>query len=675
MSTSDSDDIETAPDGADIQPGPASHAPAASSEPGAAPEGALPPPIAPGAAAAGSDESAASASTSEAVPSPHGGMGAVLHAQGTTFRVWAPNAAGVSVAGSINEWSADANPLAHDGGGYWSADLPGVKAGDEYKFVIHRHEGGPLWRIDPYARDVTTSVGNSVVVDPSFDWGDDGGYRTPAWNEAVIYELHAGTFNDHPGGGPGTFEDVVRRLDYLRDLGINCIELMPPMEFAEDFSWGYNPAHIFAVESAFGGPAALKRLVREAHARGIAVLMDVVYNHLGPSDLDLWRFDGWYGESWRDARGDKHDAGGIYFYNDWRAWTEWGDTRPDYGRPEVRQFLRDNARMWLHEFRLDGLRWDATAYIRNVYGHQGGGTDIPEGWGLMQRITAESRADHPWKLHVAEDMRNDEWLVKPVDEGGAGFGSQWDGEFIHPLRALLWQPDDAARDMRAVRHAIEHRYAGDAFRRVVYTESHDEVARKNGKVRVPQQIHPGDPGGWVAKKRSTLGAALVFTAPGIPMIFQGQELLEDGDWEDIDPVDWSKETRFAGILQMYRDLIHLRRDAWGATRGLRGPHVQVHHVNHADKVVAFHRRDAGGPGDDVIVVANFGNRAYGHYVIGFPRGGEWKVRFNSDWNGYSPDFGNHDSWHVQAEGVPRDEMPFSAGVGIGPYTAIILSQD
>ncbi len=142
-----------------------------------------------------------------------------------------------------------------------------------------------------------------------------------------------GTFSVGMHGKPGTLEGVRKRLPYLRDLGIGAIQLMPPFEFAGDRSWGYNPAFPFAVESSYGGPDELKELVKSAHEQGIAVILDVVYNHLGPSDLDLWQFDGW-------SEGDK---GGIYFYQDERSSTPWGETRPDYGRAEVRDFLRDGA--------------------------------------------------------------------------------------------------------------------------------------------------------------------------------------------------------------------------------------------------------------------------------------------------------------------------------------------
>ena len=139
-------------------------------------------------------------------------------------------------------------------------------------------------------------------------------------------------------------------------------------------------------------------------------------------------------------------------------------------------------------------------------------------------------------------------------------------------------------------------------------------------------------------------------------------------------MDWTKVDRFAGILQMYRDLIALRTNANGVSAGLSGDSTNVFHVNNQAKVVAYHRWMRGGEGDDVIVLANFSNRAFSSYIIGFPRGGRWIVRFNSDWNGYSPDFLSTPSDDTTASPVPRDGLPYSGSVGVGPYTAIVLSQ-
>src|ERR1700693_3877942 len=251
--------------------------------------------------------------------------------------------------------------------------------------------------MDPYAGHVTSSVGNCIVHDPAaFDWsGDD--FVMPTWNDLVIYEMHIGTFAQNKDLD-GTFDAARKRLTYLQKLGISAVQVMPPLEFAGDVSWGYNGAHLFAIESSYGGPDAFKRFVRDAHAHGIAVIVDVVYNHLGPSDLDLWRFDGWSEGKW----------GGIYFYNDPRAVTPWGNTRPDFGRGEVRSFLRDSAMTWLEEFRCDGLRFDATVHVRSVDGNaRDPKTALPDGWALLAWINDEIRERQPWKVTIAEDMRDD----------------------------------------------------------------------------------------------------------------------------------------------------------------------------------------------------------------------------------------------------------------------------
>jgi 1,4-alpha-glucan branching enzyme len=481
----------------------------------------------------------------------------------------------------------------------------------------------------------------------------------PPWNELVIYEMHVGTFNDAPGHGPGTFEEIIPKLPYLRDLGINAIEILPVAEFPMDYSWGYNPSQPFAVERALGGPQGLYRFIKAAHLHGIAVILDVVYNHLGPNDLDLWRFDGWSSAT--------HD-GGIYIYDRARAHTQWGHTRPDFGRAQVRQFFRDNALFWLEKYRIDGLRFDSTINIRKTPEN-----DIPDGWSLLQWINNEIRARQPWKITIAEDLQNNEWVTRGAGGGGAGFGSQWDAGFVHPIRRNIIAAEDSWRNMNEVRSALENRYNGDATQRVIYTESHDEIA--NGHARVPEEIWPGNADGWHAKKRSTLGAAIVFTAPGIPMIFQGQEFLEDEYFRDTVPLDWARLESFQGIRDLYRDLIRLRRNWFNNTRGLRGQNLNVHHVNNGDKVIAFHRWQDGGPGDDVMIVANFADRAYDSYNVGFPRAGRWRVRFNSDWTGYDSSFGNQFAYDTEAFHGPRDNMPCNANVGLGRYAVVILSQD
>jgi 1,4-alpha-glucan branching enzyme len=591
------------------------------------------------------------------------GMGAIPTAKGVAFRVWAPHAEKVYVIGSFNDWHETSHALVSESNGYWSLEVPQAKRGDEYRYLIHGPTG-PFSRVDPYARKVTNSAGNGIIYEPGdFAWGEPP-FQMASENELVIYEMHIGTFHVKEPGHPGTFASAIEKLPYLQELGINAIELMPIVEFSGDFSWGYNPAHPFAVEGIYGGPDDLKKFVQTAHQHGIAVIIDVVYNHLGPGDLALWQFDGW----------NENGKGGIYFYNDHRAQTPWGETRPDYGRGEVRQYLRDNALMWFDDYHVDGLRWDMIIYIKSIDGNEANpANDIPEGWSLMQWINVEIRQRFPGKISIGESMKNNSWVTKDVGAGGAGFNTQWDAEFVHPVRQAVIARDDSLRDVGAVSRAIEHRFDSDAFKRVIYTESHDEIA--NGKSRVPEEIWPGNVDNWFSKKRSTLGAAIVLTSPGIPMIFQGQELLEDRWFHDKDPIDWSRVAEENGILGMYQDLIALRRNGSGLTRGLCGQNIQISHANNETKIIAFHRFDQQGPKDSVVVVVNMSNHHRDGYVIGFPRAGLWKTRFNSDSYNYGQNFANHPTTDIETRAAGSDGQPCSGAIGIGPYTVVIFSQD
>jgi len=602
-------------------------------------------------------------SENKSIASKHLVLGATPGAKGVTFRVWAPHAEKVYILGTFNNWSDTSTPLAREANDYWSADVPKAKPGDEYKYLIHG-PNGPLSRIDPYARKVTNSIGNAVIYDAkAFDWGDDP-FHMPQGNELVIYEMHIGTFNVNKEGRAGTFASAMEKLPYLQELGINAVEVMPIAEFPGDFSWGYNPSHPFAVESSYGGPDAFKQFVKAAHEHGIAIILDIVFNHFGPTDLDLWQFDGW----------SENEKGGIYFYNDRRSRTPWGDTRPDYGRGEVRQYLCDNALNWFEEYHVDGLRWDSIPYIQNIDGRdEDPSDDLPEGWSLMQWINEEIQKRFPGKISIAEGMHNNAWLTKDVGAGGAGFNAQWDSQFVNPVRQAVIALDDPSRNLGAVSEAIKYRYDLDAFKRVIFTESHDEVA--NGRSRVPEEIWPGKVDSWFSKKRSTLAGALVLTSPGIPMIFEGQELLEDRWFQDTVPIDWSRADDQYGILGMYRDLIGLRRNLSQVTQGLCGQNIHIYHFDDGAKTIAFHRWDKQGPTDSVVVVVNMSNQNRDDYVIGFPRAGLWKTRFNSDSFSYGPKFANHPTPDVEAHEENIDGLPCSGKISIGPYTAVIFSQD
>src|SRR5579864_6892639 len=203
---------------------------------------------------------------------------------GTTFNVWAPNATAVSV--SLRS-SLITVPMTSLPGGYWHADVPGVGPGEHYQYAIQSAGGSLTPRVDPYAREIDDLNGDrqAVVYDEGvFDWGASD-HQPPSPSDLVVYEMHVGTFNELPGQHVGTLADASAKLP---NLGVNAVELLPPAQFGGALSWGYNPTNPFAVETCYGGPNALKRFIRSAHRLGIGVINDVVYNHMGTVDNDLW---------------------------------------------------------------------------------------------------------------------------------------------------------------------------------------------------------------------------------------------------------------------------------------------------------------------------------------------------------------------------------------------------
>lgn len=581
-------------------------------------------------------------------------LGVSIKKQSATFSVWAPFADKVFVMGSFNNWTQDIHPLAANGNEYWSATIPGVKIGHEYKFLIHNGDI-VLEKNDPRALQLTAAGDASVIVDPDFDWSDDI-FKMPPPNMQIVYELHIGTFNRTDPATPGTFETAMEKLTYLQDLGINVIEVLPVNGTNMERWWGYEPTAQYAVDAGYGGRKAFKEFVKAAHQHGIGVIVDVVYNHMSPENLDLWQFDGW----------SQDGKGGIYFYNDWRGDTPWGP-RLDYGRPEVRQFIRDNVRMWLTDCHVDGVRVDAVFQIRNAKGENSNpATDLPDGWRVMQEIAQTVQETNPRAMSFAEDMAINDWITKPIKEGGAGFKAQWETSFPTKLRDVLNPINDTDRYLEPLYDAIAKRYNNDAFQRVIYSESHDADA--NGHARMNEEIAPGNAGNLFARRRTTLAAGIVCTTPGIPMFFQGQEFMENEWFSHWKALDWLKADQHKKIIHLYRDLIRLRLNKDDQTRGLAGQGLNLAHLGDDSKVLAYHRFDQGGPGDDVIVAINITNRQRKDYAIKFPRDGLWKVRLNSDWSGYSNDFTNTQTPDVQ---VKNNE----GTVNLGPYSFIILSQN
>ena len=572
------------------------------------------------------------------------GLGSIPYADalgtGVTFRTWAPNATSVGVKGQFSGWATLAM-TSEGSSGYWSRDVAGAHAGQEYKYVIN----GSNDRRDPRARRVTNSAGNSLVHDPNgFDWG--GVQAINPWqNDLVIYEMHVGSYNAE-AWLPSTFDQAIEKLDHLENLGVSAVQVMPISEYAGDRSWGYNPADLFAVESSLGGPDAFKRFVKACHQRGIAVIVDVVHNHYGPSDLSLWQYDTW----------SQNGKGGIYFYNDSRSSTMWGETRPDYGRTEVRNFIRDQIKMYLDECRVDGFRWDS---VFSMIYYNSGSSTLPDGQSLLAEINSMMGSQYPGRIRIAEDHAFDYSM---------NFDSQWNTVFHDDIKWQVTRQSDAERNMNWLADRLT---AWPSHQRVIYSESHDTVGDLNSKYRLVREIDSSNPWSIWARKRQLLAAATVLTSPGIPMIFQGQEMNEDWTFSNNTALRWSLTNTWKGIVRAYGDMISMRRNKLGGTQGLKGTGINAHHRDNVNKVIGYIRWDAGGQADDVLVLSNFSVQKFtnNNYFVEFPSAGTWYTWYNSDSTNYSADFNGIGPTQVVASGSPP-----KAAVNMGMYSTLVFSK-
>eukprot|EP00002_Diphylleia_rotans_P017023 TRINITY_DN3304_c0_g1_i14.p1 TRINITY_DN3304_c0_g1~~TRINITY_DN3304_c0_g1_i14.p1 ORF type:complete len:771 (+),score=116.59 TRINITY_DN3304_c0_g1_i14:44-2356(+) len=452
---------------------------------------------------------------------------------GSLFRVWAPNADSVSLMSQSLNW----NPMEMNAqeSGYWCLNVPGVMIGSRYYYSIN-YKNSVRRRLDTrsYTIERSNNEDFSLVHNPYFDW-DRATYQTLIQkSDLVIYELHIGTFYKQLSSR-GNFMDASRKLDYLKELGVNAIEIMPINECKEVPSWGYNPESYFAIETLYGGYEAFKSLMKECIKRDIKVILDIVYNHIGTPNI-YWEYDGW---SQKETGFDGDYAGGIYFYQDDRGNTEWG-ARPNYGRPEVVQMFLDNLKELMSEFKIAGFRWDATVCIRRpgrkCWESQ---STIEEGWRFMQE--GNKLISQNGGFSIAEDMQFDPRMTQSSETGGAGFHAQWEEGFYHSIKNAIVAESDDKRD---INYLITKLGESAWFEtRVIYSESHDKASGQNlGDGRIPYLIDPDNPQSWKAKKLSIIGLVLTLTAPGIPMLFMGQEFLESQNFrfDNTPDLNWAQ---------------------------------------------------------------------------------------------------------------------------------------
>jgi malto-oligosyltrehalose trehalohydrolase len=494
------------------------------------------------------------------------------------FRVWAPAADRVDVVAD-----GGSHPMAPQDGDWWAADVPGAGDGADYAF---RLDGG-----DPLA-DPRSAWQPHGVSGPSrrydhgrFAW-TDAGWRGVPLPGAVIYELHVGTFTP-----AGTFDAAIDRLDHLAGLGVDAVELMPVAAFPGQRGWGYDGIGLWAVHEPYGGPDGLKRLVDACHARGLAVLLDVVYNHVGI--------------------GNRLGDFGPYFTD--AHTTPWGPAvnLDQPGSDEVRAFIIGNALMWLRDYHIDGLRLDA---VHAFADHRA----LPLLEELAAEVDAQAALLHRELVLIAESDLNDPRLVTAREAGGTGLTAQWSDDFHHALHAALtgerqgyygdfgslavlaqtltrvFRHDGSWSSFRGRSHGRPvdllrtpaHRFLG-------YLQDHDQIGNRAVGDRIADLVPDG---------LLRVGAGLVLTAPFIPMLFMGEEWGADTPWQyftsheeswlaeavregrrsefaahgwdaaDVpdpeDPetfarskLDWSQlaSEQHAGLLAWYRELIALRR--------------------------------------------------------------------------------------------------------------------
>jgi maltooligosyltrehalose trehalohydrolase len=436
-------------------------------------------------------------------------LGANVTYQGVRFKVWAPKASSVLLR-VVGE--ADDIPMNSETKGYFTVFFVNGKAGDRYNYVL---DGGRV-RPDPVSRFQPEGVhGPSEVIDPKqFKWEDQNWKGIPL-EEMIIYELHTGTFTQE-----GTFEAIVPILDYLKnELGVTAVELMPVAQFPGIRNWGYDGTYLYAPQNSHGGPEGLKRLINACHRKGLAVILDVVYNHLGPE-------------------GNYLDDYGFYFTDRYK--TPWG-AAINFDGPEsdeVRKFIVHNALYWVTEYRMDGLRIDA---IHGIF-------DLSARhilYDIKEAVQLQAKRSGRHLVVIAESNLNDVRVINPPSKGGYGLDAQWNDDFHHCLHTLLTNErngyyqdfGEMSQLAKALREGFVYSGQYSSYRKrrhgssskhlpadkfVVFSQNHDQVGNRLKGDRLST---------LVSFEALKLAAGAVLLSPYIPLLFMGEEYGEEAPFQ------------------------------------------------------------------------------------------------------------------------------------------------
>lgn len=586
---------------------------------------------------------------------------------GVHFALWAPHAERVSVLGGFNRWDGRVHPMRRHPGGFWDLFLPGLTAGEYYKFELRTAAGHVLTKTDPYAQACELRPGTAgIVTAPSrYAWRDRPWLDARAasdWQHAPmsVYEVHLGSWKRHPDGRFWTYRELAEDLPaYVRSLGFSHIELLPVMEHPYDPSWGYQTVGNFAPTSRFGGPDDFRYFVDACHDVGLGVLLDWVPAHFPKDAHGLARFDGTALYEHEDPRRGEHP--------------DWDTLIYDYGRPQVRNYLLSSALYWLEEFHIDGLRVDAVASMLYLDYSRRAGDWLPNRYGgrenieaieFLRELNSVVHSRHPGALVIAEESTDWPQVTRPAYVGGLGFSMKWDMGWMHDTLDYL-KRDSVHRQFHHERltFGMLYRYSEN----YVLALSHDEVVHMKRSLLYKMS---GDR--WQQFANLRLLYTYQFTFPGKKLLFMGSEFAQSSEWDHDRELDWwlLQYPEHAGVQALLRDL-----NRWYCSEPSLHRHdfepggfewIDCHDATQS--VLSYLRRDAERC---MVLVLNFTPVPRRGYRIGLPHGGIWHEVLNSDSAYYGgSNLGNGAG--LQAEPVPCMGRPYSIELTLPPLAGLML---
>ena len=589
---------------------------------------------------------------------------------GVQFAVWAPAARRVSVVGPFNDWDGRRHPMRlHPANGVWDLFVPGLAAGELYKFELIAADGTLLpLKSDPLARRMEAPPGNAAIVyESTYHWRDAAWMSTRASACALdqplsIYEVHLGSWRHHDGQRLSYRELAQELVDYVCSMGFTHLELLPISEHPFDGSWGYQPIGLFAPTWRYGEPDDFKFFVDACHAAGLAVIIDWVPAHFPRDAHGLAQFDGTHLYEHADPRQGEHADWGTLIYN--------------FARPEVVNYLVSSALWWVEEYHIDALRVDAVASMLYLDYSREDGEWVPNRHGGNENLDAIAFMRHlneavhaRGAVTMAEESTAWPMVSRPTYNGGLGYSYKWNMGWMHDtLNYLQHDPVHRRFHQQHLTFGLLYAFAEN----FVLPLSHDEVVHGKGSLLARM---PGD--AWQRFANLRLLFALMFTYPGKKLLFMGGEFAQVREWDFDRELDWDLLSRseHRGVQHLIGDLNRLysripalhQRDC--DTAGFRW----VDCSDDAHSIIAF-LRHAADTREHVLVVCNFTPEVRHGYRIGVPVAANYRELLNSDATEYGGS-GSGNLGVVATDAVAAHNLPCSLTLTLPPLAAIVFAPD